>query len=100
MIEEVQILTQKVYGKKAFNTSRFPARYAVFPEMAIPLCQNGSPHQRPPNQHQHPARITPPRPHQRYFLTKAFLRISEVSDQLRIRDRTKVMMNFTTAGRL
>ena len=100
MIEEVQILTQKVYGKRAFNTSRFPARYAVFPEMAIPFAKMEACISPLTSISVHPARISPPGPHQRYFLTKAFLRISEVSDQLRIRDRIKVIMNFTTAGRL
>ena len=81
MIEEVQILTQKVYGKKAFNTGEFRARYFIFPESATPLPKWKS--------HYHT-----------YFLIKAFLRIREVNVQLNIRDSTKVMMNFTTAGRL
>jgi hypothetical protein len=32
MIEEVKILTQKVYGLKLFDAKRFPARYSILPK--------------------------------------------------------------------
>lgn len=62
MIEEVQILTQKVYGKRTFNTSRFPARYAVFPEMTIPFAKMKARINPLTSISVHLARISPPGP--------------------------------------
>jgi len=43
MIEEVKILTQKVYGLKLLDAKRFPARYSILPKGQSRIAEMGIP---------------------------------------------------------